>query len=163
MIKGKHHAAIVASTIAILFGGAFLVWFYELDGRVLDKPLTFTNGVDPMALKTEKAAYRPGETVRAYTAFCKNRDYVSATQWALSDRFLTVYAQQPSKELANGCYPDSGGTELFDVEQLPSSLPPGCDYFFTGQAVRDIGGGRTVTQQFRTRTFCVDAPPALAS
>ena len=33
MIKGKHHAVIVFSTVAIILGGAFLAWFYVIDGR----------------------------------------------------------------------------------------------------------------------------------
>jgi hypothetical protein len=74
----------------IVFGGAFLVYYEILDGTVMNPPLTFRYGVDPLSLQTDKQYYKPGETVSVYTSFCKKRDAKTTTQWALSDTVLTI-------------------------------------------------------------------------
>jgi hypothetical protein len=149
------HKTLIAALLITLIGGAYLAWYNVLDGNVMNPPITWRNGTDPPNLKTEKHTYRPGETVRAYTSFCKTRNAKTTTQWALSDHFLTIYAQTPEANIPPGCYPLVGTSTTFAIEEIPFDAAPGCDYFFAGLRSADIGGGRIRTQGYRTEKFCV--------
>jgi hypothetical protein len=147
--------AMFTSIFIIVFGGAFLVWYELLDGNVINPPITFRYGVDPLNLQVDKAYYNPGDTVSIRTSFCKSREAKTSSQWALSDTVLTIYAQTAEQNLSPGCYPKAGTSTLYAIEVIPPNTRPGCDYSLQGLRSADIGGGRIRTQLFKTVKFCV--------
>lgn len=140
-----------------LLAGIYLLWFFFVDGVYMNRPVTYIHDVNPLDLKLEYTTYHDGDGVRGYTAFCKNREASGTTEWVLSDTLITIFSTEPTKNIPVGCYPETGTTELFDIETIPRNTPPGCDYFFTAAVQRNIGYGRIITQDLRTEDFCVVA------
>lgn len=146
------------SVVLVLFGGAFLVWYYYIDGVYVRKPIVFMRGVDPMNLQLEKTVYTPGELVRYKTAFCKSRQATATVLWSLANDVLTIFPPREGQGVPVGCYPTQSDFILADIQMIPPNAREGCSHYFLGQVTRDYGGGRTEVQNFRTETFCIVVP-----
>lgn len=149
-----HRKIFIANALFILLGGAFLGWYYFLDGKVWDKPVEWTQGVDPMNLELVQDDYHVGETPVFLTAFCKNRPSKVTLEWTLIDGQKVSYAVKDGGTLPVGCYPSEGKLAL-EVEKIPLFIEDTCHAYFIGTLTMEIAGGRKVTQTLKTEPFCV--------
>lgn len=139
----------------IFFGGLFLFYHHALDGVYINRALTFTQGVDPLNMQTVKPEYKRGEMVQIYTSFCKNRESIAVTQWALANSTLTFYAPSPTREVPLGCYPEEQDRlYVVDVKPVPDDAHLG-SHFFYGVTTHTFPDGRQRKQEYRTVTFNV--------
>lgn len=139
----------------ILIGGTYLFWYHHIDGVHMNKTIVYREDIDPSNFQLEKHEYRPGEMVRAYTAYCKNRNAIAVTTWTLANEVLTIYPPKDPRATPEGCYPSGKGLILFEIQPIPSTATAGCNHYFTGYVNRDIGGGRVYLENIKTETFCV--------
>lgn len=137
----------------------FLSWFYFIDGHILNKPITFTNGVDQMNLKVDKEVYQIGDTPQLYSSFCVNRlIYTSVTSWTLIDHQIVNFSPKPfsgNPRIPTGCY----GQEFpvkYTLEKIPITIEKTCNAYFTGVGTVTISGNRKIKIPYKTETFCID-------
>lgn len=157
--KSKKHKVMFLSNLAvIIFGGAFLIWYYLIDGKLVNQPIVYTHGVDPHNLQVDKELYKVGETPYVYTAFCKTRDAKGSIEWTLVDGQQVSYGPKPATELPSGCYPvdNSSGFLKSEVAKLPYYLESTCNAKFVGVVTREISGGRIVKTKVETEKFCIE-------
>lgn len=147
---------LIASAIISIIGGAFLIWYYFIDGIYVNKVFEYRDGVDPTNYQLEFKEYRVGDTPRYITSFCKRRNAVPTVTWALANDVLTIYPPRTAEKGAPlGCYPEGQGFLYLPIEKIPETAKLGCDHYFLGSVVRDYGGGRTIEQPFKTENFCI--------
>lgn len=112
------------------------------DGRYFNEVITFKNGVNGVALRTNKDQYCAGDLVQIETAFCKNRDLSSANaQWYISNGQLVPIPQDNGttvQELPIGCYPEGEGLLLVPLKIIPKDTNPGF-HKLIGLSKYDIG------------------------
>lgn len=157
MHKLKHYGLLAGIWITLV-GGAYLFWYYQIDGVYVNQPITYREDIDPTNYKLERTEYKRGETPRYLTAFCKNREAIPTTQWRLANDVLTVYPPRtvPDSGFVRGCFPsDNEGYVYIDIEKIPDNATNGCNHYFIGEISRDIGGGRILKQPIKTEEFCI--------
>lgn len=80
--------AAIAFTIA--FSG--YIYFYHVDGYLINKPYTFN--VDPMNLELVQDSYFIGDTPESKISFCKNRKSKTTVQYTLADHQIVNYKKR---------------------------------------------------------------------
>lgn len=155
-MDNPHSKFFIPNLTVIIVGGIFLIWYYFIDGKLFDKPITYINGVDPMNYQVDKDTYTVGETPNILTAFCKNREAQGSIEWTLIDGQKVGYARKEPREIPVGCYPSKeGGLIESPVEKIPLYIEPTCDAHFVGVVHRELPGGREVVENVKTEKFCV--------
>lgn len=86
-----------------MLGSAVLLYFQNIDGIVINKPLTFY--VDTQNFKTDKAVYHRGDTISILTSVCINRAYRGEVTWRLINETVVTF---PTSYKVNsvGCLKD---------------------------------------------------------
>lgn len=144
-----------------ILGGAFLIWYYYIDGVYVNKIIEYRQDIDPMNFELDKYEYKRGEIPNRMIAYCKHRQAIPTTQWALSNpiKMVTIYPPRtydlPDRGNDLGCRPEDSSKLPTPMEIILDDVPTGCGYYFTGSVTREFGGGRTETQALRTQNFCV--------
>ena len=156
-MKHKTHKRIFFLNLAIiLLGGALLSWYYFIDGKITNPPLTYPN-TDIMNFQLDKEVYKVGDTPYLYVDFCKTRNARGTTEWTLVDGQKVQFSPSEPREIAIGCYPQSSGGKLVvPLKKIPLFIEDTCDAYFTGVGRVELSGGREVIYNYRTETFCVD-------
>lgn len=145
------------STLAVIFVCVAWIIFHRLDGEVIRPVITYTNGVDPMNFQLEKEVYHRGETVYAYTSFCKNREAKGNSQWSLLNERIVFYAPSEQRELATGCYGQEEPV-LFKIQTLPiheDEISNG-EHYFTGHIFQELPNGKVIKINIKTESFIVE-------
>lgn len=140
----KHYILVIFSWLTLL-GICWLIWAIAIDGRLVRKPLDIKT--DLMSLTQD--IYLRGETVRAYTNFCKNRNIQATIQWHLVDTYLKIFPEKKSN-LPVGCRKDL----IVEIERIPDDTHPGT-YYFEGTATYQINAFNRVTVPLKTKNFIV--------
>lgn len=154
MIPKAHTIFNVCITICVV-GGAFLVWYYWIDGVYLNRVLDFKNGVDPMHLELVNTKYKPGMTPQFFMAYCKTRDAVATTRWTLVNEHPHYDdGKQTIAEIPVGCYPLDGGKQVGNTKPIPGETPPG-EYHYVGVTNHVLPDGRVRKQYLETEEFTV--------
>lgn len=138
---------VIASVLSglLILGSLGLVFALVIDGKIWNPPLEFQ--AEPV--QTEKEIYRPGEVVRGYMTFCKNRTIAGTLQWSLVDTYLIIYPERMSAAAA-GCYE----RRLVEIEKLAANLRPDT-YHFQGSVSYQINSMNAVVVRFKTTEFQV--------
>jgi len=147
--------------LVIILGSIFLSWYYFVDGKIINKPLEYINGVDPLNLQLEKDIYRVGETPEALTAFCKTRPSSGTVEWTLIDGQRVLYGEHERRSIPVGCYPESGEYVRTEIEKIPVYIENTCDAYFVGVGKVTISGDRTVEYKYKTEKFCIEGADLL--
>lgn len=148
----KHHP-ITTLIFFIIFGTMYLLWYYQIDGVLFNKPLEFH--FDTQNVQVEKSEYHIGEMVRIKVNFCKLREAETTFQWAMVDGRMIFYAPKNAKNLPVGCYPeDQDRYILSDVEMIPNEKDLiGDTVRFESTIKVEISGNRIMTYHYRTENF----------
>lgn len=155
-MKYNHKNLILLNLAVIVFGILFLGWYYILDGKVFNRPIVFTNGVDPMALELDKTEYNIGDTPNILSSFCKTRPSSGSIEWTLVDGQKVQYSPTERREIAVGCYPETPKTRISSpVQKIPLYIENTCEAYFVGVGKVKISGDRTVEYTYRTEKFCI--------
>jgi hypothetical protein len=72
-------------------GGGIIIYFQNIDGVLLRKPITFT--IDANALQTNKPEYHIGDTVYLKIGYCRHRSYAAKTQWKLVNETVVFFPE----------------------------------------------------------------------
>lgn len=135
------------------------MWFYQIDGKIINKPITYRDDINPLNYELEFKEYRRGDTPRYKTAFCKNRSATPTLIWSLANDVLTVYPPRTtvSEDLfVSQCFPKDESKHVYvPIEKIPNDAITGCNHYFIGKVDRDYGGGRVETQPLKTEEFCI--------
>lgn len=146
---------LIVSLFIICTGIPFLIWFYSIDGIYLNKPMIYTQGVNPLELKLTKKEYKRGEMVQFYTSYCKPRESKAQIQWSLINEMVIFYSPGEWTELPIGCYPAKQNYLLVqDLKEVPQRASLG-KHKFTGIITRELPGGRIIKQEIGTEEFQV--------
>ncbi|HEY8191650.1 MAG TPA: hypothetical protein VIG74_04435, partial [Alphaproteobacteria bacterium] len=132
-------------TLFCLVGILWLAWATIIDGQLVRPPLTFQT--EP--IQVEKEVYHPGEIVRGYMTFCKNRNMTGVVQWSLVDTYLKIYPNRDSA-IAQGCYEK----KLVEIEVIPMDSYPDM-YHYEGTVTYRINAVNTSVVKLRTVPFRV--------
>lgn len=151
-----HTKLFFINLLVILLGGIFLSWYYFVDGKLINKPVEFTNGVNPMEFQLVKDTYKAGETPELLTAFCKTRPSSGTIEWTLIDGQQVLYGEREGWSIPVGCYPENGDFVKSPIERIPVYIEDTCDAYFTGVGKITIAGGRTIYMQYKTQKFCIE-------
>lgn len=155
-MHNPHGKLFILNLSVVIFGGAFLFWYYFVDGVYINRPIEYVNGVDPMSLEMVKHTYTVGDTPSYLTAFCKTREAYSTIEWTLVDGQKVGYGQEGPREIPVGCYPSAeGGKIVASTEKIPLYIEPTCEAHFVGVVRRILPGGRERTEYVQTQKFCV--------
>lgn len=149
----------LANLIFVFVGGCFLIWYYLIDGKLVNKPITWVN-TDPMALQLERETYAVGETPRFLMAYCKGRLSTFYIEWTLIDGQKVLYSEREAGHSPIGCYPAHGFIKE-DIDKIPLTIEETCDAFFTANVRGVMSGGREVRFQLKTEKFCIKASEVL--
>ena len=142
----------------IIFG--FLPYFnyYQLDGEKYNRVIQFTNGVDPMALETNKQSYCPGETLYTVSSFCKTRevDSYDINWWQSNGSLeLLVHEEAIKRFLPVGCFPsDETKVVLNRRFEIPEHTEEGW-HIALGEVVHYLPGNRPRSQSYKTEPYFV--------
>jgi hypothetical protein len=149
-----HRVFNICATVAII-GSLYLFYYYQLDGVYVNRVLTFTQGVDPMNLKTDKAVYHIGQSPLVYSAFCKNRDAYTTSRWTLVNEHPHFTDTKVSyAEIPVGCYPKVGGLLQAPTGFIAKDIVAET-YHFVGVVTQVLPDGRVRKQYYQTQAFQV--------
>lgn len=126
--------------------------FYFLDGNVYNRVLTFNDPVNPLALRTDKDQYCPGEEIKIEQSFCKNREVVGYESfWWISNGTLVEIESrsETNPELPRGCYPeDKEGVTLVSAHTIPLDTKAGF-HSSVGLTNHFLSGNRLRKQEYK--------------
>ena len=133
-----------------ILGLALFGYWHFIDGTIIRKPLEFYMDIENM--EVEKEVYAPGEDVRVYTSFCKNRNAVGVSTWSLVDTIVRFYPEKRASAPI-GCYgvPDPA---LFVAVSLPPDLVDGI-YYLEGVSRVKINPVKTLIYHYKTEEFII--------
>lgn len=133
----------------VLLGSLILIYFQNIDGVFLNKPLTFNT--NEQALVTDKTVYRPGDTIRIKNSVCRNRDYIAHTTWRLYNETVITFPDQGTKLGGKGCVTD----KWFEVGKVPPYAIEGVHHLEATSAVT-VSKFKTIYYYFRSVDFYVE-------
>lgn len=142
----------------VLFMVVPYVHYYLLDGNLYNRVLTYTNGVDPMAMETDKTSYCPGERLLVKTSFCKNREVegYEVNWWQSNGQLVNVRNESSTKVLPVGCYPsDEQQTTLSYRFTIPEDSTEGWHVAY-GVTNHFLSGARRRSQEYKTEPYYVE-------
>lgn len=131
--------------------------YYLADGVFYNKVLVFHEDIDPLALRTDKDEYCPGEMIKIETAFCKTRHFEAVTSsWFIVNGQMTPLdrSQSQGNQLPIGCVPEGGSVTLFDLHRIPEGVTEGF-HRSVGTNHYLLSGGRVRHQDFQTIPYYI--------
>lgn len=155
-MSSPHTKLFFINLLVILLGSIFLSWYYFVDGKIVNKPIEYINGVDPMNFQLAKDTYKVGDTPELLTAFCKTRPSKGVVEWTLIDGQRVLYGEKEPRSIPEGCYPESGEFVRSPIEKIPVYIEDTCDAYFVGVGKVIISGDRVVYTKYKTEKFCIE-------
>lgn len=156
-----HTKLFYLNLLVIILGSIFLSWYYLVDGKILNRPIEFINGVDPLNFQLEKDVYSVGDTPEMLTSFCKTRPSKGTVEWTLIDGQRVLYGESEPRSIPEGCYPETGDFVKAPIQRIPVYIENTCDAYFVGVGKVTISGDRVVEYKYKTEKFCIEGADLL--
>lgn len=146
-MKHVFYYANIALLTWIILGSLVLFYYDQVDG-VWNPAITFQT--DQMNLRTDKNAYRPGDTISVQNSICKNRNYGIHTTWKLVDDVVISFPDQGTRIVKMECVKD----RWFEIGKIPQFASKGMNHLEAVSEIK-INPIKTIYLNFRSQDFQV--------